>query len=132
MMISTTSERRYMEERTQEIQKILKKLSSLPNVSIIVIFDQDGKILESNTDNNTAIEIANKSNKIIEIILSIMKKYGSKGLFNVLSTRISTDIGNIYVIKGKILRVAFLQKAALTNEEKKAIQIIKEIEKELP
>jgi len=112
-----------------EIDALFKKIKTKPKVKHVVIFDNKGKILKaSNADLEILGKIASESLVILETVLSSLKRYGSGQKINLLSVRINTDKGNIYVIKSKYFSIAFLQEIGLTVDEKKAIQTLEQIQ----
>jgi len=116
-------------EVRNEIEKMFQKISSIQGVTQLVIFDSNNRILRTNVVKpSSAKEIVHKSNNILETIFSTLKKYGSGGRISLISVRMNTEKGNIYIIKGKHVRIAFLQKAKLLVDEEKAIQILEKIQ----
>ncbi len=115
--------------RENEVESLFNRILTKPKVKHIVIFDNKGKVLKaSNTNRETLGKIASESLVILETVLSSLKKYGSGQKINLLSIRINTDKGNIYVIKSKYFSIAFLQEIGLTVDEKKALQILEKIQ----
>lgn len=118
--------------RESEIDILFNKIKTKPKVRHIVIFDNKGKILKtSDTNLENLGKIASESLVILETVLSSLRKYGSGQKINLLSVRINTDKGNIYVIKSKYFSIAFLQEMGLKIDEKKAIHILESIQDKL-
>ncbi len=115
--------------QNDEIEELFKKIASTPGVSQLAIFDADGNLLKTNIDSQELIEkIISKSLVLLDTVFSTLKKYGSGDKINLLSIRVNTDRGNIYVIRGKYFSLAFLQQAGLTIDEKKIIQMLQKIQ----
>ncbi len=112
-----------------EIEELFNRIKSKPKVKHVVIFDNNGKIIKaSNVKLDVLGKIASESLVILETVLSSLKRYGSGQNVRLLSVRVNTDKGNIYVIKSKYFSTAFLQEVGLTTDEKKVIQTLREIQ----
>jgi len=115
-----------------DLERLLRKIAKVPGISQIVVFDNQGNILRSTINDKVATEdIINKSNLLINTVHSVLAKYGSGDKINLLSIRINTEKGNIYVIKGQFFSIAFLQEFKMTLNEQKALQVLEKIQKAL-
>lgn len=115
-----------------DLERLLRKIAKVPGISQIVVFDNRGNILRSTINDKVATEdIINKSNLLINTVHSVLAKYGSGDKINLLSIRINTEKGNIYVIKGQFFSIAFLQEFKMTLNEQKALQVLEKIQKAL-
>lgn len=115
-----------------DLERLLRKIAKVPGISQIVVFDNRGNILRSTINDKVATgDIINKSNLLINTVHSVLAKYGSGDKINLLSIRINTEKGNIYVIKGQFFSIAFLQEFKMTLNEQKALQVLEKIQKAL-
>jgi len=115
-----------------DLERLLRKIAKVPGISQIIVFDNRGNILRSTINDKVATEdIINKSNLLINTVHSVLAKYGSGDKINLLSIRINTEKGNIYVIKGQFFSIAFLQEFKMALNEQKALQVLEKIQKAL-
>lgn len=108
----------------------MEEIAKRPDVRSVVLFTRNGKILKKSSNIENAQKIANATLALLQSLdETISKKYESQLTFQSLRVRGKKNGEGIYiyVIRGDESILTMLQKASISQEEKKILEEVQTI-----